>query len=167
MVTDNQEDMAKAIVNSLKAANQNWQTKQDIRNTVNPNSLNDFEFVLLDLQKFDIIQLLQNGHTFRLTERGTKFKGLKNEYYKKGKQESFRFWLSTSIALIGLIISVWLAFENNELKEELRIQGDRVEALEKESAGQDQMLRLRDEKISRLRNEIDSLKKLPATRKTQ
>ena len=70
MVTDNQEDIAKSIVNSLKAANQNWQTKQDIRKAVNPNSLNDFEFVLLDLQKFEIIQLLQNGYSFRLTERG-------------------------------------------------------------------------------------------------
>ena len=52
--------------------------------------------------------------------------------------------MSTSIALVGLIISVWLAFENKELKEDLRIQGDRVEALEKDVAGQDQMLQCFD-----------------------
>lgn len=74
------------------------------------------------------------------------------------KQVSFRFWLSTSIAFLGLIISVWLAFENNELKEDLRIQGDEVEALEKDLAGQDQRLQLRDTEIIRLRNQIDSLK---------
>lgn len=156
MITDEQNNLSIKIIDLLKAQKQKWMPKADIQTNLQPNSLNDFEFVLRDLEHFRLIDLVRNGANVRVTENARKFKGLRHEFAKKERIETFRFGLTTLIAIISLLVSIWLTVENNDLKGTIHNQGFEIIELNKKISDLKGQLDLRDSETSRLKETLDS-----------
>lgn len=156
MITDDQNKLSIKIIDLLKFQEQKWMPKADIKAHLQPNSLNDFEFVLRDLEHFRLIEFLRNGTNVRVTENARKFKGLRHEFTRKGKVERLRFALTTSIAIISLLASIWLTVENNDLKGTIDKQGTEIINLNDKIDNLKGQLDLRDSETSRLREKLDS-----------
>ncbi len=157
MITDEQDKLSIKIIDLLKAQEQKWMPKADIKTNLQPKSLNDFEFVLGDLEHFRLIEYLRNGLNIRLTENARKFKGLRHEFTKKDRVEKFRFRLTTSIALISLFVSIWLTVENNDLKGTIEKQESEIIQLNKKISNLKDQLDLRDSETSRVKEKLDSM----------
>jgi len=58
------------------------------------------------------------------------------EYKKSQKQKiDYAKWVSLLVAVLSLTWNIFQGVKNNNLREENRIQGDEIEALQKENAG--------------------------------
>lgn len=160
MITDEQNLLSIRIIDLLKAQEQKWMPKADIKAHIQPNSLNDFEFVLRDLEHFRLIEFLRHGTNVRVTENARKFKGLRHEFTRKDKVEKFRFALTTTIAVISLLASVWLTVENNDLKGTIDKQGTEIIELKEKINNLKSQVDSRESETSRVREKLDSTIKI-------
>jgi hypothetical protein len=84
-------------------------------------------------------------NALKFSEVGFEIANNHNDWYAYRKslkpKIDYAKWIGLGIAALSIAWNIYQGISNNKLLDEIRVQGDEIEALEKENAGLEQLLR--------------------------